>query len=154
MTSASSSGAPPSGVWLRPTTSADLDVLYEFQADPAGAEMARFPSRDRPTYVAHWTAVLADQSVVASTALVGDEVVGSLVCFGPAQTREVGYWVGREFWGRHIATDALRLFLAEVTERPLRGCVVPTNTASQAVLLSCGFVETGVDGEHLVFTLH
>ena len=58
-----------------------------------------------------------------------------------------------QFWGRHIATDALRLFLAEVTERPLRGCVVPTNTASQAVLLSCGFVETGVDGEHLVFTL-
>ena len=106
---------------LRRTTPSDLDVLYEFQADPVAAGMAGFPSRDRPTYVAHWTAVLADQSVVASTALVGDEVVGSLVCFGPAQTREVGYWVGRAFWGRHIATDALRLFLAEVTERPLRG---------------------------------
>ena len=58
--------------------------------------------------------MLADQSVVKSTTLVDDEVVGSLVCFGPPQTREVGYWVGRAFWGRHIATDALQLFLADV----------------------------------------
>lgn len=140
-------------VTLRPTVASDLDVLYEHQADPVAAAMAAFPSRDRPTYLAHWTGVLADDSVVKSTVLVGSEIAGSLVCFGAPQAREVGYWIGRVYWGRHVATDALRLFVAEVTERPLLGFVVPSNVWSQRVLLSCGFVETGVDGDHLVFTL-
>jgi len=85
--------------------------------------------------------------------LVGAEIVGDMGCWGAQGAREVGYWIGREFWGRHIATDALRLLLDVVSDRPLRGYVVPSNPASQKVLLSCGFVETGVDGEHLVFTL-
>lgn len=140
-------------VTLRPTVASDLDVLYQHQADPVAAAMASFPSRDRPTYLAHWTAVLADDSVVKSTVLVGTEIAGSLVCFGLPHAREIGYWIGREHWGRHVATDALRLFVAEVSERPLRGFVVPSNIGSQRVLVSCGFVETGVDGDHLVFTL-
>jgi RimJ/RimL family protein N-acetyltransferase len=145
--------ADGSGVWLRPTTVDDLTVLYEFQADPVGAEMAAFPSRDWPTYLAHQTGVIADPTTVKMTVLVGAEIVGDMGCWGAQGAREVGYWIGREFWGRHIATDALRLFLDVVSDRPLRGYVVPSNPASQKVLLSCGFVETGVDGEHLVFTL-
>lgn len=140
-------------VTLRRTVPADLDVLYEFQADPVAAELAGFSSRDRPTYWAHWTAALADDSVVASTIVEDGEIVGSLVCFGPPATREVGYWLGRDHWGRGIATEALRLFVVEVTDRPLRGCVVPANVGSQRVLLGNGFVADGVDGEHLVFTL-
>ncbi len=141
-------------VTLRPTVLADLDVLYEHQADPVSAELAGFPSRDRPSYWAHQSVVLADPSSVLSTIEADGEVVGSAVCFGPPTAREVGYWVGREHWGRGIATEALRQLVDQVPDRPLRGCVVPANVASQHVLLANGFVQDGVDGEHLVFVLH
>jgi RimJ/RimL family protein N-acetyltransferase len=140
-------------VWLRLTTADDLTVLYDFQADPVAAEMAAFPSRDWPTYLAHQTGVIADPSTVKMTVMVGTEVAGDIGCWGEPDAREIGYWIGRGFWGRHVATDALRLFLDVVPDRPLHGYVVPSNPASQKVLLSCGFVQTGVDGDHLAFTL-
>ena len=140
-------------VTLRPTVASDLDDLYQHQADPVAAAMAGFPSRDRPTYFAHWTAVLADDSVVKSTVLVGTEIAGSLVCFGPPQAREIGYWIGREHWGRHVATEALRLFVAEVT----RASAARVRRAGEhRVAASAGQVRLrrdGEDGDHLVFTL-
>jgi RimJ/RimL family protein N-acetyltransferase len=51
----------------------------------------------------------------------------------------VGYWVGREFWGRGIATRALAAFLDEVSERPIYAGVADTNLASIRVLEKCGF---------------
>ncbi len=148
------SAEPADEVRLRQTVEADLDTLFEHQADPEAARMAGFPSRDRPTFFAHWTGLLADPSVVKETVLLDGEVAGSLVCFGAEGAREVGYWIGREFWGRRVATRSLRLFLERMRDRPLRGFVVPTNVASQQVLLKCGFVPDGEDGDHLVFVLH
>ncbi len=138
---------------LRATTETDLETLYGFQADDGAARMAGFPSRDRPSYFAHWTGVLADPAVVKSTIWVDGAVAGSLVCFGAPDAREVGYWIGRAYWGQGVATEALRLFVAEVPDRPLRGFVVPANVGSQRVLAKCGFVPDGEDGDHLVFVL-
>jgi RimJ/RimL family protein N-acetyltransferase len=91
--------------------------------------------------------------VVKSTILLDDAIVGSLVCFGAADAREVGYWVGQACWGRGVATEALRLFLEQVPDRPLRAFVVPANPGSRRVLAKCGFVPDGEDGDHLVFVL-
>jgi len=57
--------------------------------------------------------------------------------------REVGYWIGREHWGRGVATAALAAFVAEVTERPLFAHVVNSNAGSIRVLEKCGFRRTG-----------
>ena len=54
--------------------------------------------------------------------------------------REVGYWLGREFWGRGIASAALGEFLTIDTSRPLYGVVAEHNTASRRVLERHGFV--------------
>ena len=61
----------------------------------------------------------------------------------------MGYWIGREFWGRGVATRALWAFLHEVEERPIYAGVAETNIASIRVLEKCGFkaLETG-DEEH------
>jgi RimJ/RimL family protein N-acetyltransferase len=53
--------------------------------------------------------------------------------------REVGYWVGRDFWGRGLATKALKIFLEIEETRPLYGVVAVHNIASQRVLEKCGF---------------
>src|SRR5689334_9587161 len=61
---------------------------------------------------------------------------------------EVGYWLGREFWGRGIATTALRLLTAHAfrTQPELRRLyAVPyaTNAASARVLEKAGYVREG-----------
>ena len=78
--------------------------------------------------------------------LVNGKVAGNLVSWVDSGRRLVGYWLGREFWGRGFATGALRLFLQEVKTRPLYAHVARENRASRRVLEKCGFHVVGVDG--------
>jgi RimJ/RimL family protein N-acetyltransferase len=64
------------------------------------------------------------------TILAGGRPVGNIGCFGPAGEQEVGYWIGREHWGRGLATSALAAFLGEETVRPLYAHVVKHNVGS------------------------
>lgn len=57
--------------------------------------------------------------------------------------REIGYWIGKEYWGRGIATEALAAFLLLETRRPLLAYAARDNVASIRVLEKCGFVRSG-----------
>ena len=57
----------------------------------------------------------------------------------------VGYWIGREFWGKGIATKALAKFLEQIPTRPLHAYVATRNGASIRVLEKCGFSIVGRD---------
>ena len=52
----------------------------------------------------------------------------------------VGYWLGRQFWGRGIASQALKLLPDKVPIRPLHARVATSNVASLQILEKCGFV--------------
>jgi RimJ/RimL family protein N-acetyltransferase len=56
-----------------------------------------------------------------------------------AGEREVTYWIGRSYWGKGIATNALKAFLAVDRSRPLYARVASDNVASGRVLEKCGF---------------
>ena len=71
--------------------------------------------------------------------LVDGAVAGSIGSWEADGRRLVGYWIGREFWGRGVATTALQEYVAEVTERPLYAYVAELNRASIRVLEKCGF---------------
>ena len=126
---------------LRDVAEADLDVFYEQQRDPEAAAMAVFPARDRDAFDAHWRRVLADDSLVTQTIVDEGAVAGNVGCWEQDGRRLVGYWVGREFWGRGLATAALAELVAEIPERPLHAWVATTNVGSIRVLEKCGFVE-------------
>jgi RimJ/RimL family protein N-acetyltransferase len=132
-------------VTIRAVDPADLPVLYLQQLDPEATRMADFPSRDRDAFFAHWKKILADRSVWNRTILYGDDVAGHVACFGPSDERLIGYWIGREYWGKGIATRALELLLQEVPERPIFAHVAKHNTGSIRVLEKCGFVAAGGD---------
>jgi RimJ/RimL family protein N-acetyltransferase len=124
----------------------DLPVFYEHQRDPVAARMAAFAPRDRDAFVQHWTAnILGDPAVDKKTVVVDGRVAGNVVSFEREGLREVGYWIGREFWGKGVATGALRQFLEEVTTRPLHARVARANVASLRVLDKCGFTIVGED---------
>jgi len=124
----------------------DLPTFFEHQMEPEGIEMAAFPPRDRDAFMAHWrTRVLGDDSVDKKTVLVDGQVAGNVVSFEREGKREVGYWIGREYWGRGVASRALASFLGQVKSRPLHAHVAKHNVASRRVLEKCGFRIVGED---------
>jgi RimJ/RimL family protein N-acetyltransferase len=67
-------------------------------------------------------------------------VAGSVSTYEDAGRREVTYWIGKEYWGKGIATRALAAYLEQVvTMRPLYARAAKDNTASLRVLEKCGF---------------
>ena len=145
-------GARMTLVQLRDVVEADLPILFEHQADPQATLMAAFPPRDWSAFAAHWAKILPDESLDKQTILFGGRVAGNIVSFDRLGEREVGYWIGREYWGQGIATRALSEFLLLVTTRPLVARVAKHNLASLRVLEKCGFKIVGEDatlGEEL-----
>lgn len=134
-----SSRAAMTEVRLRPVVTGDVATFYEHQSDPEATRMAAFPARDRASFDARWARILADEGIVKRSIVVDGTVAGNVVCFDVLGERHVGYWLGREHWGREVATRALSSFLAEVDARPLYASVATCNDASRRVLEKCGF---------------
>jgi RimJ/RimL family protein N-acetyltransferase len=128
---------------LREVVEGDLPVFYEYECDPEAAAMAGFPSRDRDAFMAHWAKTLANESALTMTIVCDGEVAGSIGCWEADDHRFVGYWIGREFWGRGLATRAVAELADMVEARPLHAHVVSSNVASIRVLEKNGFVEVG-----------
>jgi len=126
-------------VILREVADDDLDALFAFQADPIAYEMADVPPRDRPAFDAHWTKIRQDPEVLLLTIDLDGVVAGHVLSFILGRRRVIGYWLGRDFWGRGIATKAVAELLEIETRRPLRAHVFPSNTASARVLAKNGF---------------
>lgn len=129
-------------VALREVRDEDLPILFPFQTDPEATAMAAFPARDWEPFVAHWAKIRGDPSVVTKVVELDGEVAGDVVSWLDSGHRDVGYWIGREYWGRGIATSALRLFLEHVKDRPLYAHVAVQNVGSIRVLEKCGFKES------------
>jgi RimJ/RimL family protein N-acetyltransferase len=118
----------------------DLSIFYEHQLDADATRMAAFPSRDRAAFDAHWaTNILGNPATVTQTILVDGQVAGNIGSWPQDGVRLVGYWIGKEHWGKGVATRALAAFLRHVTERPLYAHVVRHNIGSIRVLEKCGF---------------
>ena len=126
-------------VRLRRVEDDDLDAFFDHQADPQAVEMAAFPARDKDQFAAHWAKVRDDDSLVVRTIVADGVVAGNIGSWPENQQQLLGYWVGREWWGRGVATQALALFVDEVSIRLLYAHVAVHNVGSIRVLDKCGF---------------
>jgi RimJ/RimL family protein N-acetyltransferase len=139
-----------SDVELRAVTEGDLPIFFEQQQDPAANHMAAFTAKDptdRAAFTAKWAKILGDDTITKRTILFGGQVAGSASAFvAPWSGKlEVTYWIGREFWGRGIATQALAVLLSAVKTRPLYARAAKDNIASLRVLEKCGFTIAGYE---------
>ena len=129
----------PDEIRLRDVTEADLPILFEQQWDPEANRMAAFPARDWEAFTAHWAKILGDEILIAKVILFNGQVAGNIMSFEKSGEPLVGYWIGRQFWGKGIATKALSEFLGQVETRPVYAHVAKHNKASIRVLEKCGF---------------
>lgn len=98
---------------------------------------------DQGAFWTHWKKTLSDPSNQNQTILYHGRVVGYVARFELLGKPSIAYWIGKEFWGRGIATEALRLFLHRLAERPLYARVASDNHGSIRVLEKAGFVREG-----------
>jgi RimJ/RimL family protein N-acetyltransferase len=154
------------GVALREIQESDLPIFFEHQKDHIANHMAAFTSKD-PTdcnqFFEHWSRILADEAIIKRCIVLDNQVMGHVSSFEMFGEREVSYWINRAYWGKGIATEALKQLLSLVTIRPLYARAAKDNIGSRRVLEKCGFVITdegsgfanarGVEIEEFIFTL-
>ncbi len=135
-------------ITLRPTEITDLEDLFLFQLDDDANYLAAFTSEDptdKQAYFEKFTRLLNDPTVNQQTILADENTVGSIAKFERNGEAEITYWIDKTYWGKGIATTALRDFLSIETIRPIFGRVAFDNYGSQKVLEKCGFVRIGFD---------
>ena len=80
----------------------------------------------------------ADNAFLGAIGIIPDESGG-----------ELGYWLGKPYWGQGFVSEAVRRFVRFVFEElslsELRASVFPDNPASSRVLVKAGFAFTGAD---------
>lgn len=138
----------PCPIVLRDVVESDLLIFFEQQLDRTANYMAAFTSKDpadRDAFTAHWTKILGDDTITKKTILYEGQVAGYVASFERFGKPEVTYWIGKEYWGRGIATKALSEFLNYLNTRPLYARAAKDNIASIRVLEKCGFTISGED---------
>jgi RimJ/RimL family protein N-acetyltransferase len=131
----------------------DLPIFFEHQLDPVATGMADFPAREREPYMENWAKILGDESIIKQTILFNEQVAGNIVSWEQSGEREVGYWIGKEHWGKGIGTRALSEFLRIVSTRPLFAHVAKLNIGSYRVLEKNGFMTSSQDAEEYIMKL-
>lgn len=133
-------------ITIREVEASDLATFYVHQCDPVACRMAAFVAKDptdRAAFDAHWERIQQSPHNTTRTILADGHVAGHIACYPDGENTEVTFWIGREFWGKGVATQALTLMLQLVTIRPLSARAATDNIGSITVLQRCGFKIVG-----------
>ena len=96
-----------------------------------------------------WIAQQPDSERCAWAVVHDDSLVGCVSHWPDADTagaEEIGYWIGRHWWGRGICSAALELLFQQPgfpVQKPLVAKVMKGNPASGRPLLKAGFRAAG-----------
>ena len=137
-----------SGIKLRKTEVDDLELLFKFQLDKEAINLAAFTPKDptdKSAYLNKYTKLLSEPTVNNQTIIIDNIIVGSIAKFEIDGEAEVTYWIDKNYWGKGIATKALKKFLTIEIVRPIYGRVAFDNYGSQKVLEKSGFIKVGKD---------
>lgn len=137
-----------SDVLLRDVMESDLPIFFDQQLDSDANNMAAFTAKDpadRDAFTAHWRRILGDETITIKTVLFDGHVAGHVLSYEDEEfgQPEVSYWIGKNYWGKGVATKALSAFLSHLKVRPLYARAAKDNVASLRVLEKCGFTLCG-----------
>ena len=138
---------------LRPWQESDAEALYKYAQDPAIGPIAGWPphtSVDDSLNVIR--TVFAAPETYAVVLKATNEPVGSVgIMFGDglhsaqmqASEAEIGYWIGKPYWGQGLIPEAVRRLLRRCFENLGMTAVwcgyYDGNTKSRRVMEKCGF---------------
>ena len=139
-------------VLLRPFTPADAPHVQALAADPDVAEpTSSIPHPYPPGAAAAWIAShdadreLGREYAYAIASAAGRTLIGAIVLrpLAEADSDNIGYWIGRPYWGNGYATAATMAITAlafgYLDCETLTAAHLERNAASGRVLEKCGF---------------
>jgi ribosomal-protein-alanine N-acetyltransferase len=137
-------------VHLRPWSADDIPALVRIADNPRIAGQLRdiFPHPYTQQAAEAWTAYAATQSPTTDFAIEAAGVLVGGIGFVPGTdvmrcSAEVGYWLGEPYWGRGIATAAVKSIIEVIDDRRqftrVFALVFSENVASRRVLEKAGF---------------
>lgn len=139
---------------LRVPAKADIERVAAFCVDHDVARMTtRMPSpytrAHAEDFVARCRAQNRTRENTFAIDLVDEGLIGVVGLFPPVEGGlELGYWIGRPYWGRGYATEAVKGALEWARTSWRKRCVsaghFADNDASGRVLVKAGFLYTGV----------
>lgn len=133
-------------IGLRAVRDDDLDTLYDQMRDPAAVWMAAFTAEDpddRSAFDEHFVRLRTSAEILLLAITVDGELAGTVASFPVGDDIEITYWLGRDWWGRGIATRAVEMLLELVPVRPITARAASDNAGSLAVLRKLGFRPVG-----------
>lgn len=135
---------------LRAPELSDAPRIARFAGDPGVARMTcSFPLQQTVVGAEGW--ILLRQAVAGLTDgvqyaidLPGEGLIGLIGAHEDGNAFEIGYWLGKPFWKRGYATEALQAVVARVRPHgPMTAGHFADNPASGRTLEKAGFVYTG-----------
>jgi RimJ/RimL family protein N-acetyltransferase len=140
---------------LRPWRLDDVDALPQVASDQDVVRYMnhRFPSPYTRADAETWVRLKLEEPKVLHWAIDVDGALAGGIGLTPgvlehAGNVAIGYWVAKRWWGRGIASDALRALsahaLATLRPRRLWANVMGANAASARVLEKAGYVREAV----------
>jgi len=129
---------------LREFTLEDAGRVRELLDDPSVSRWTRnIPYPYTRQNAIDWITASSDDPEKHPFAVTAGEELLACVSYWPeGEDIEVGYWVGRDYWGQGVGTRALRLLLERADfphERRVVARVKVGNERSERVLQKCGF---------------
>ena len=142
-------------VVLRDVEATDLEVFFEQEQDPEANQRAKFPAREHELFMTHWknNVLGGDPRNHVQAVIVDGRVAGHMDAWWDGDRRFIGYWFGRDFWGRGIGSAAMASFLRQEEVRPLHADPHEGNAASVRLLEKFGFERAGVNDEGFVLLI-
>lgn len=143
-------------ILLRPWRESDAEALFKYASDPDVGPRAGWPPHKSVEESLQIICTVFNTPTMWAVEL--KETGEAIGCVGylpasvsnlqiPDDQCEVGYWIGKPYWGRGICTEALRLVIDYCFNVKhftiLWGDFFPSNPASGRVMTKCGFVDTG-----------
>lgn len=141
---------------FRPWRESDVEALFRYASDPeVGARAGWPPHTDREGSLAVIRNVFSNDHTWAMELKETGEAVGCMGYYPCGESNieigendaEVGYWLGRPYWGQGLCTEALRGMIGYCFNqkgfRTLWGDFFEDNPASGRVMEKCGFRDTG-----------
>jgi RimJ/RimL family protein N-acetyltransferase len=142
---------------LREVVESDLEVFFHHQADPETKAMSGHPGREREAYFEHMRVNVLpqghDEGIIRAIEVDG-QLVGNVLAWFEDEKWLLGYVLGRQWWGRGIASQAVAELLRLIPHaRPVFAEVSPGNAGSRRVLEKNGFELVSQGAETLDFKL-
>ena len=141
---------------FRPWMESDAEALFRYASDPEVGVRAGWPPHPQmKESIAVIRNVFSNDHTWAMELKESGEAVGCMGYYLCGESNieigendaEVGYWLGRPYWGRGLCTEALRGMIGYCFDRKgfqtLWGGFFEDNPASGRVMEKCGFRDTG-----------